>query len=330
MSFYSKRGGVLLNVSFYLLAALLVVTPLIFLKDINNGYELAKASSIKILGGIFCLAAALHLTLKLFNLSNKEPLALIDKNLDLAMVLFLAAALISTILSVNTYISYRGEYERQIGFITYIYVFLIYFFASQVLYTSGKTYAILKIIEVAAALVAISAILQALDLDPFGITVSNRRANATFGNAVFAGGFLILAYPFALTEAFKRENKFVRAGSPLIILAGIIATQTRTAYVACFVESALVILIYPSLSKTSKTDFRKILRNSGLILGITALTVALLIFFFPENVFVKRMTKIADIVHSPRWFLWRDSFKAFWRYPVFGGGIATFQISLTM
>ena len=325
MSSASKRSLSVLNISFYIFAALLAATPLIFLKDLNNGYELAKAASIKMLGGCFIIISVVYLNLKLFDSKNKEQILFIDKYMDPVAVLFLIAALLSTVFSLNPYISYYGEYERQIGFLSYLYVFLIYFFASQVLHDNRKISVVLKVMEITGILVAISALLQALGIDPFGITVSSWRANATFGNAIFTGGFLIMVYPIALIACFTSEKKLLRSFSPLVILAGIVVTQTRTAYVAVFIETVIVLLIFPGLFKTQKTDYSKLIRNGLIILGTAALLIVVLVIFFPDNLFVKRILKISDLVQSPRWYLWRDSFKAFWLHPFLGSGIGTFQ-----
>ena len=325
MSSASKRSFSVLNISFYILALMLAVTPLIFLKDLNNGYELAKAASIKMLGGCFIIVSVVYLNLKLFDSKNKEQFLFIDKCMDPAAVIFLLAALLSTVFSLNPYISYYGEYERQIGFLSYLYVFFIYFFASQVLQDSRKIQAVLNVMEITGVLVAISAILQILGLGLFGITVASWRANATFGNAIFAGGFLIMVYPIALIECFKSDKKLLRAISPLVILAGIVVTQTRTAYVACFIETVIVLLIYTGLFKAQKPDYSKLIRNGLIIFGAAALLIIFLVIIFPDNPFVKRILKITDIIQSPRWYLWRDSFKAFWLHPFLGSGIGTFQ-----
>lgn len=319
-----KRSGLLLNISFISLMALLAAAPLIFLPGINNGYELAKAASLKMLGGFFIIVSVIYLTVKLFRLKNKEHFILFDAQIDPVAVLFLIAAFLSTVFSINPHISYFGGYERQLGFITYLYIFLVYFFASQALNDSGKTAIALKVMEVTAIIVAVYAVLQALQLDPFGITVRNRRAHASFGNVVFAGGFLILVYPVALIEFIKSNKKLLRSVSPLIITAGIVVNQTRTAYVAFVVETVIVLFVYQRLFRTQNTGYLKSLKNIFIIFGLAAMVIVFFVVIFPDNVFVERIIKISDLTQSPRWYVWRDSFKAFWLHPALGSGIGTF------
>ena len=44
------------KIPFYLLVSLLIIIPLIFTNNIDNGFELTKAVSLKIFGGLFILS----------------------------------------------------------------------------------------------------------------------------------------------------------------------------------------------------------------------------------------------------------------------------------
>jgi len=300
------------------------MTPLAFTKVLNNGYELTKASALYILGGVFSVASVIYLLNRLKKLKSNEQLLLIDKNIDPAVVLFIIAMLVSAVFSIKPYVSFYGEQERQIGFFIYLYAFIVYFFVSQIVEDFSKTAVILKVMEAVALLVSFYIILQVFNLDPFGAPVRHSRANATLGNPVFAGGFLILVYPFVFAGVFKSGNKTYRILSAVIIAAGIFGTQTRTAYVAFFLETLIILILFQKAFRKEKGYDRKLLKYSFVVLGFVAASAVFAVILAPANVYVHRIAAIFEIQSSTRWLLWRDSFKVFWRYPVTGSGISTF------
>lgn len=320
-----KNRSQVIEYSFFALLALLLVTPLAFTKYIENGYELTKAASLKVLGGIFIIIFAMYLIAKFKEKKNAGEFVLIDKNIDPFALFFLIAALLSTLFSIKPYISYYGQYDRQIGFITYFYVFLIYFFSSSIFKEAGKIAACIKLMEAAAVIVATYAFLQVLHIDPFDIPIKNYRANSTFGNSIFAGGFLVLVFPFSLTKVFLSKKKLLKVIITVVILFGVVVTQTRAAYVALIIETGAILLLYPLLFKGERTRYIKLIKNGILATTIILLALALLMIFLHDNLFINRFISIASLPKLPRWLLWRDSFKVFWLHPITGSGIATFS-----
>src|SRR5687768_18321530 len=88
-----------LNLSYYGFFALLITTPLIFSKYIEGSFDLAKKSSLIVLGGIFIILTIIFFLVKVFG-KEQGPGLFLDKKIDPVICLFILAALLSTIFSI--------------------------------------------------------------------------------------------------------------------------------------------------------------------------------------------------------------------------------------
>ena len=242
------------QISFYVLCALLFVVPLIFSEYFFSGFDLVKTSALKVLGGLFIILFSFYILSALLG-NNKKYKLFTDSSIDPFVILFILAALFSTIFSLNSYVSFYGTYTRQIGFITFIYLFVIYFLASQIFKDEDKMKKVLAVMEIAAILVAIYSIMQTLQFDPFGIHIIKEggkissRPVTSLGHPNFAGGLFILMFPFSLSNIFKDKLSFTRLISPIVLTAGIFVSQSRGAYAAFIAETVLFFFLYPVLMK---------------------------------------------------------------------------------
>ncbi len=188
--------------------------PLALSTSLYNQSDLPKSAMLVFSAGLFISVTMLAL---IFNGSaSKEQYLLFDKRSDLFIFGFLVAAVLATVFSINPYISFWGQYQRQIGLYLFIYLVLIYFFASAVLNERRKISNILLAMEVTASIIALYALLQELGADPFGIQPgSEKRPVSTLGNSVFAGGFLVMILPVSLFNASEKKNQILRFLFPL-------------------------------------------------------------------------------------------------------------------
>src|SRR5258706_5867788 len=130
-----KQIVILSKLPFYLLISLLIVIPLIFTENIENGFELTKAAALKIIGGLFITSAFLYLFI--LKRKKKELAGIFswNKNIDPYVAFFLFAGILSTIFSIKPYVSFCVNYERQTGLLVFLYLCLIYFFPANILIT---------------------------------------------------------------------------------------------------------------------------------------------------------------------------------------------------
>lgn len=322
-----KLSDNLVNVSYYSLFALLLSTPLVFSKWIESSFDLVKKSALIILGGIFVMFAIFYIIAKTYEKEQDGFKPLFDKRFDVFVLLFLAAAVASAVFSIKPYVSYNGQYERQIGLITYIYAIGVYFFASRLFRDSDRTDLTVRIMEVSAVMVALYAIIQFFGMDPFGAPLNaGTRPVSTMAHSIFAGGFMALVLPFSFIRIFKDEKPYAGLIFSFIICWGILLTQSRAAYVAGLAAVILVLILNPYVYKnTDNARFKKLFKiNLYALAGIVTL-IAVLFLALPNNPYTERLAQVLDLPKTARWLLWRDSFKAFWFHPLTGSGIATFS-----
>jgi O-antigen ligase len=327
MKQFQSENSFIYNLAYNCFILLLLAVPLVFTVHVGNPIHVTKNDSLIIIGGIFIILTSSLLLYQYKNWKLKTKGLLIDKKIDPYVFLFFISAAISSIFSINPFVSYNGYYTRPLGFEMYLYTFLIYIFSSALLQNEKKIQNVMYVMELSAVIVSIYAFLQFAGMDPFGIQpVNEGRPFGTLGNSVFIGGFLTLVFPFSLMRISQGRKFNSGIVFSLIIACTVIITQTRTAYVAIIIEVIVILLIYPIVNNKIKTKLYKKLKYSFLILGGIFLVLLLVIVLERDNLFVKRFISITSIFQNPRWLLWGESLKVFVKYPVTGCGISTFPI----
>lgn len=315
----------LLDLSYYSLFALVIITPLFFTKYIESSFDLAKKSALIVLGGVFIVFTILYLLTRTYK-NTEESDIFIDKRFDPAVFLFLFAAFLSMVFSIKPYVSYQGQYIRSIGFITYLYLFLIYFLSSQLFRDKNKIDVVILLMELTGAAAAMYAFIQYAHIDPFDTPLNaGTRPVSTFGHNTFAAGFMVMVFPFSVIRIFRSAKPYTGLLLSLILAGGIIITQSRGAYAAALAVIIIILVCYPFTHKPDAVKFRKSLKINLFIIGVAAVVLMLLILLIPSNPFVNKLMSITELTKSSRWLLWRDSFVAYKLHPVTGSGIATFS-----
>lgn len=303
--------------------AMVVVLPLIFSTAVESMFDAVKSAAFRIIGGIFISSALFYLWNKLKQPGRK---ILINKYLDISVLFILFSMIISTVFSINPYVSLNGQYARQIGLITYIMLALIYFSASFILDSAEKRNKLLLAMEITAGLVAAYSILQYMGLDPFYIQkLEHVRPISSLGTSVFAAGLLTIVFPFTAIRIIQNKFSITYFFVPAVILAGIVISQTRTAYAALLVEIILLVIFYPNILKHDNIKFIKARKTGLIILGLVILFVISVNILLPQNIYVKRFQSIIFIAETQRWVLWETTLKMFRKYPFSGTGISTFS-----
>jgi len=313
------------DISFILFIILIILVPLGFWKDFDNGFDLVKLSILKIAGGFFIISCSVYLLIRNSKKSKSSGIK-IERTLDPLMLFFLISVILSTVFSFNIYLSFFGNYETQIGLITYLYLFVIYFLLPEIINDEKKFRQTFLAIESVALIAAVFSIVEYFGLNPFNLKPTDfTRPVSTIGHPVFTAGFMVLILPFTVFNISGKKSFLFKILVPLIIFLGIIATQTRSAYAAAAIQIIILSVLYPFVFKPGKLTSKKHIIYSVVFLSLVILITVLFITAFPENAFVKRFLSISSITHLPRWFLWQDSFNMFLHHPVTGTGISAFS-----
>jgi len=326
----NTRPGNLTYIPFYFFTLLLVTVPLAITMYFENPVDLVKMGAFVILGSlfvIFSLVISLEENLK----SGNKFTLYTNRLIDIPVLFFAAAAILSTIFSISPRISFFGQYQRQIGLNTFLYLAVIYFLLSGILQDKRRFVTLFLTAELTAIAVSVYSILQISGLDPFGMqSPALDRPVSTLGNAVFLGGFLVLIFPFSALNTSCKNNKFIRIIFPAVILAGIVLSGTRSAYIAVAAEivvMAVFIFFDKNRSGNLKESLKsnKTFKNVLYIAGAALMILVLYMLIFPQSFLTDRVISVLSFSDNPRLLLWQESFNIFYKYPVFGTGIALFS-----
>jgi len=325
------QAGKLTYIPFYFFVLIIISVPIAITMYFENPVDLVKMSAFIILGSFFIMFSLIILIED--NLKNKNKLSFtINRSIDLPVLLFLIAAILSTVFSINPKVSVFGQYQRQIGLITFIYLAAIYFLSSGMLHDKKRFTLLFSLAEITAVAVSLYSFLQLSGNDPFDIHQPGiDRPGSTFGNAVFLGGFLALIFPFSALNISAKKNRIFKVLFPVIILGGIIVSGTRSAYIAVAAEIAVILVIYLLLNRNKKgtagslPNAGKNIKNILFIAGGALLILILYMIIFPGSFLSGRILSIFSSSNNPRLVLWQESFNIFYKYPLFGTGAALFS-----
>ena len=320
-----EKSSTYRKISFYLLVLSLFSLPLAITAYFENASDLVKGASLKFFGGVFIIYACYIIIKKIYENTHKADLLKIDKTFDPFIAFLFIAAVISALFSLNASVSYFGQYYRQIGLITYIYVCLIYLLSSALFKNKENVNRTFLIAETAAIIAAMEAFLQVIGIDILRIQPINvLRPVSTFGNSVFFAEFLVLIFPFSVFNLSQKKSKILKYLFPLILFIGIIISQTRSAYVALLAEFIIILIFYPALFKQVETEYKKKIRFSLLVFASIAVLFIVFGIISSNSLYFQRFETIFSSWDNPRFLLWRDSFELFKSYPLTGTGIAMF------
>ena len=154
-----------------------------------------------------------------------------------AAVLYIAVAIVSTVLSVNLNRSLWGEVSGQFGYSAY--TLLAYFFLFIIVATHLKSYRqlwnILIVLVASSTLVAFFGIMQHYGFDPWDLGEGGQaRVSATMANPVFTGAFLVtstlLVFGIGLATLSSWAKSQKEALLWLFLLVPLIAMQFLAVY----------------------------------------------------------------------------------------------------
>ncbi len=320
-----------LSIPFLLFCLLIVSVPFTITTYLNNQSDLPKNAALQITVSMFVFSVIWIYFKKMIKRGSEDDqgILIFNKQLDPFVLSFLLAAILSTVFSLNSYISFAGQYERQYGLSLIIFVTLFYFFSSVVYKEEKNIPRILLITEIVSAVVASYAILLWFGIDLLELQpLNDKRPVSLLGNAVFTGGFLAMNLPVSMLNVSGKKNLVIRIIFPLIIALGIIITGTRSAYMAVIAMLMVLAVFYPVAAGTRGKSFRKKIILSLLILSGGIVLTILIIFLFNSNPFVQRALSIFSSGDNPRLVLWHDSINVFLKYPMFGPGLGMFPNAL--
>lgn len=233
------------NALWYYFALMFTVHPLFFVNMyFNISQEKWLFFILSSIAGVFIVTVSF-----LYDNDALTHLKSLTKNLtitDIAMLAFLIAAIISTILSDYPRAALLGERARYHGLSNFIAYFIIFLLARKYFY---KAAALIELLVGIGAFVSVTAVCQYLTWDPIGmykgVTVQSvHRMISTIGNMNIYASFLSMILPLTMYFYISQEkvkSRIIYGIFLMIGFAGAIAGNSDSVYIG--IGAGLAIMI---------------------------------------------------------------------------------------
>jgi O-antigen ligase len=205
----------------------LVLTPVVFVPGLVEGFEMPKAAVLRVLG-----VGAAVLVMGLARTRRRAPL----RALDYAVLAWLGVELLTSVLSLSPWISVMGDRAQHEGLLTSVALAALYFGARATTRDAADARATLDAFLIGVSLSGLYALLQVAHLDPVGW-----QRTATYGE----GGQL---RPFGTLGHANMLGPLTGAGAIVALLGMRGATPGRRVALA-LAGAMLVAVTFATLSR---------------------------------------------------------------------------------
>jgi O-antigen ligase len=317
------RGSKLDDVIYWGLVIFFFVQPLTIFPLTAEIFELPKATLLRLFA-LFILTLWTARTYQLRSIRFRRTF------LDVPVVFYGAVAVLATVFSINPALSVAGGYYRYEGLPTILSYLLIFFAVTNFVPDARRARHLIYALLASATLTGLYGIFQHFGLDFIRLTgkvFELTRSSGTFGNPIFLGAFLVLMIPVAVCLLIRTggaRQKLVMSGAVTVMLACLILTQTRGAWLGLALSFAFLGVTF--LRERTLRD-RRVL--AGLFsLALLAAVVLLSLYIFGPNISaVQRIRTAFERSGSvaTRLDMWNGSMKLIRDRPLLGYGWETFD-----
>lgn len=290
----------------------LLLVPLVFSYWYRGGYELFFPIKI------FFTQIPLIIALTLFILKSilTSEIRWVRTSLNLPVLVFFAAAVLSLLGSVNINISLGDLYR------TFFYI-LFYFLFIKCINTKKDVVVALIFILIAFAAVNFYGVLQRFRIDLLAPAGGRTGVDSTLGNPDFYAGYLVAIIPLSLASVFI-VKRALRVYLGILTVTGItflFLTQSRAGFLGFFF-SLMVFIFFILRSEGVKKEAKT------WVLIITAIAIAVLVAFsFKGETTLSRIRESLDLKSTNirfRILCYESTMNIIKDHPVTGTGTGTF------
>ncbi|MFO7819601.1 MAG: O-antigen ligase family protein [Halanaerobacter sp.] len=345
---FNKLDDQLLDrISLWLLIAVIVLIPSIYIPQFNNSgggiYKIGEYEQIVPLYEdyttkpkfytMLVLVCLLLITQYLKIKQNKKEINW--KKEYLPLVLFLGLVFLSALFSPYKKIVIYGKTYRHEGLLAFVSYAILFFAAIGVVDTKEKLQKLLKYLFISGAVISAIGLVQYFGYDLIKMQDKMMRAESTLGNSDFAGSYVSLLFPLSFVLFFYAKSK-VKLWSlgivTTIFYAFLIATGTRSAYVALLALLPITIyLLYDKLLENKKRLIIILLIFSLVTVGLARINSdyswqRFLSLFQESKTLVTGTPEEKEQVGSTRMYIYKTTVPLLFKRPFLGSGPDTFQI----
>lgn len=235
-----------------------------------------------------------------------------------AIIAFWTVSFLSTILSLQPYLSFWGEQNRAGGFFALSH-YIIFFLIGISVLNKNQWHKILNLAIIISAIAGIYAILQKFSPWTNNYLMHLDRPQSTIGNVNFFAAYLLLLIFPTIYFLIKTKKWFYFIILPVQLFA-LCLTQTRGAYLGFLTGLLFFLFFYPS-----KKYYLKV--SSVILACVVLASFWLLIKSDSKSPVLARIAQIAE-VSNIRLITWQISLQAIKARPLLGYGPENFSIGL--
>jgi O-antigen ligase len=303
------------------LLAAVVVLPLVFDPNLDDGYALSKVSGLRVLG---LVGATLFLV---YVAAHGRLARSADRSIDIPLACFVGLVLAASIASVDPVQSFAGEPYQYQGLVT-VLLYVGSFYLARLSVGSLEGFRrILMATVVTGAIVAVYGIAQSLGFDPFWSgPPPEGRLISSVGQANDLAAYLDLVVIAAL-GLWQGERRASRMGLSAVVVVSLVAlalTFSRGGYIGLAV--ALGVLLVPRYNAPSRRWMVAVVLTlaAGVLVALALPSVRAV-----GQRIVERAVATADLTEGSVRFhldLWRVGIQIALEHPLLGTGPETFPL----
>lgn len=261
--------------------------------------------------------------------------------LDLPALMFLLAAVLATIFSVDRFRSFVPSHSRGEGLLTYIAYIAMALAAARLI--RQEIHAVLTAVVISAGLIGAVGLGQyygvdltrwagfeavpqgqyyGLEADKPGPPVFGVRSYSTLGNPIFLGGYATLLLPVGVGLAMLGTGRrwWGCAVATALLYGAMIGSQTRGAWVASAGGAAILVALMPK----SRAGWRRLATLAAVFATMTVIMVSTR----PETFLTQRAASTFDLGGRSlrvRIYLWKHTLSLIAQRPVLGWGFSNLR-----
>lgn len=314
----------------YLLVIFLVPLYFSVIFPTYNIFELSKLFILKVFVYFLLFLSVLKYVFyslrSVSNSSEKINLSLFFKKYYLIPFIFILGLGLNLFFSINPWQSFFGSYDRQAGYLSYLFYFLWFtllvfsFLWSDNLKSRIRT--IFFTVSLSAFLVSIYGILQSLGIDFLNWPENpllTRRAFSTFGQPNFLASWLLLTLPIAGYLVYESKNFLIKFFGILVFSSQLICLFLTSSRGAMLALVFTLILLFFYLFKNVKINKKKKLTLSLVIFFIALGSTLIFTLNSPER--VKGLVDFTGGSLAARVNYYSSALEAISVHPFFGYGL---------
>jgi O-antigen ligase len=247
----------------------------------------------------------------------------------LALIIFLAASILSSIFGVDFSRSFWSKYERMTGILMQLHLFAFFLAASSVFRDKKDWLKIFGVSTFAAVLMGATILLSKININVLGQISEISRGGATIGNSSFLGTYLLFNFFLALYLCLNLKGIFriFSVFSFLVIGSALFFSTAQAAILSTAAGLVLLLLLYLAFMRKGKLR----------LLGASLLIFSILLALFSVFVVLKSESPVYKLTFGRflgqtfggRFVVWGGAWKSFLDKPLLGWGTENFEIAFT-